>query len=59
MTKKVIAARVVMRRLATSKLFSVTCANLRLLSPSWVNACTVWADNSASDADPELAAIQS
>ena len=39
------------RALAEVKLFSVTSANAARVASSWVKACTVWTDDSASDAD--------
>ena len=59
MTIAVISARVQIRRRAASKLFSVTLAKWPWLIVSWVKACTACTDNSASEALPEDAAIQS
>lgn len=55
----VIAARVRMRTIATSKDFSVTSLNFVVERLSWVNACTVCAALNASEALPLLTAIQS
>ena len=59
MTTTVKAARVVMRLRATSKLISVTRSNSARLAASAVLAWTVCTALSASEALPELAAIQS
>ena len=58
-TIAVITARVAIRRFAATKLFSVTPWNLARDRFSWVNACTVCADSSCSDASPDDTAIQS
>jgi len=58
-TTTVSTARARMRRRATSKLVSVTASNAARLAVSCVLACTVCTALSASEALPELAAIQS
>ena len=59
MMMTVISARTPTRVFALSKLRSVTPAKVARLSRSWVKACTVCTDKSASEALPDEAAIQS
>ena len=59
MTITVMMARVRIRVLALSKLSSVTSSNCPAVARSLVKACTACAERSASDALPELSAIQS